>query len=119
LPLATAYTLVGKGNDGLRARGTTAQAGLQRLALLLGHHAEVDLDRLDARERGQRGGDVAGQLVAQRATGDGQQQLDPDQAAGDREALDHAELGDRPADLGVVDGGEGGLNGLLERGRGS
>ena len=42
-----------------------------------------------------------------------------DDAVGvDVDRADHAELGDRAADLRVVDGGEGGLDGVVERGRG-
>ena len=90
LPLATAYTRVrepgwANGMTG-SAPPAPAQAGLQLLALLGGHHPEVDRHRGDPGDRADRGGDVVGQLVPQRAAGDGEQQLDPDGAVGaDRE----------------------------------
>src|SRR5262249_52434676 len=57
-----------------------------------------------AGQGGDGGGDVAGDGVAQRAAGDCEIYLNPDVAVGgDVDALDHAQIGDRPPDLGVID----------------
>ena len=87
--------------------GRPAQSGLQRLALLLRHHAEVDRHAGHPRYRGDRLGDVVAQLVLQRAAGDGEQDAQPYRAArvhGHR--LDHVQFGDRPVDLRILHGGE-------------
>ena len=55
-------------------------------------------------------GHPPGDLVAHRASGDRQVDVDVDRAAVDPDVLDHPELGDGAADLGVLDLGKGGVN---------
>ena len=60
-----------------------------------------------------------GDRLAHRAAGDGEVDADVGDAVGHDDALDHAQLGDRPVDLGVLDGGQRRVHGLLDRaGRG-
>ncbi len=120
LPLAIAYTLVsepGWANGISRSCLAAAQPALQLAALLLAHHVEVDLDPADAGQLADGAGDVAGDGVAQRAARHRQPDVDPDGPVGrDLHVLDHAQLGDRAVDLGVVDAGQG-LGHLLDGGR--
>ena len=64
------------------------------------------------RQRLHRGGDVLGEGVLHRAAGDRQVELDERRRPPglDRHVLDHAQLGDRAADLGVVDGAQRGAD---------
>ena len=57
-------------------------------------------------------GDPAGDLVAHRAAGDGEVHPDLRDAADHRDALHHAELGDRLADLRIVHSRQGGTDGV-------
>ena len=96
-------------DDRLRP-GVPAQPGLQFAALLLAHHAEVDLHATHPADAGRRGRDVGAQLVPQRAAGDREQ----DGHLGDavrayRGRLHHAQVGDRAVDLRVLDGGQCGV----------
>jgi hypothetical protein len=97
----------------------TPQLPLQCLALLGAHHVELDLDAGHPGDALDRRGHLAGDLVAHRAAGDRQEHLDPDLAARlDPHRLDHAQLGDRPADLRVVHGGQCGVHQIGRRGGG-
>ena len=75
-----------------------AQLLAQFGALLVVHHVEADLDRAGARHIGDRGRHLLGDLGLLRARLGGQVDPDVHAAVGvDVDALDHAELGDRPA----------------------
>ena len=96
----------------LVGRRVAAQLLAQLAALGVAHHAELDLHR-PTRPRHPRhgGGDVAGELLLHRAAGHGQQHPHGDRAAAaDRHRLDHVQLGDRLADLRVVDRRQGGAD---------
>ena len=100
-------------------RGRRAACVAERLALLVGHDAELDAHGGRRRARAPTAAVTSlRDLVAHRAAGDGQQARGrrrvPSAAISTR--VDHAELGDRAVDLGVVDRREGGRH-LLDRGR--
>ncbi len=120
LPLTIAYTLVsedGWANGITRSGAPPRTRGLQVLALLLAHHVELDPDAGHAGQRRHRAGDPAGDGVAHRAAGHGQVDADGDEpVVADLDGLDHAELGDRAADLWVVDAGQRGQH-LLAGGK--
>jgi hypothetical protein len=93
-----------------------AQPGLQFLPLFGGHRPEVDIDGGDTGHRHRRGRDVLPKFVLERAAGDGEQDADVGHPAGiDRHRADHAQFGDRPADLRILHRGEGGGDGVVER----
>ena len=75
------------------------------------HHAEGEVDVGDAGDRAQGGVDVAVDGVLHRTAGDGQQHGESYDAAVDLDGLDHAEVGDRTLDLGVVDPRQRGVDG--------
>ena len=112
LPLTIAYTLVseeGWANGITRSGRAAAERGLHVLALLLAHHVELDPHAGHAGERRHRPGDPGGDRVPHRAAGHGQVHADGHDAVGaDLDGFDHAEFGDRAADLGVVDAGQRG-----------
>ena len=92
-------------------RAPAAQALLHGLSLVVGHHAQRDLDLMVGSDLGDGRSDVGGEPVLERACGDGQQDRRADgRRVGrgiDDDVVDHAELGDRALDLRVVDLGEG------------
>ena len=86
------------------------------LALLVGHHREVEGDPLHTGQRGQGRGHPAGDLVAQRAAGNGERDQHIDDAVVvERRLADHAEVDDRAPQLGILHGPQG-LDDLLSRG---
>ena len=89
----------------LRLRGRGARAAElrhERGALLLAHRRHPNVHALDA-ERGERRLHVAGDAVLERAPGDREQDVHADDIALDLDGLEHAEVLDRPPDLGVED----------------
>ncbi len=93
--------------DLLLRAAVAAQLGLQDLALLGAHDVELDLDARHAFDLADGGGDVAGDGVLHRTAGHGEVDADAHRPVGsDLDALDHVEVRDRAADLGVDDGGE-------------
>ena len=120
LPEAMASTLVselGRANGISLVGLAAAQILLELLALLVRHHPEGDVDAAHAVDAGDRRRGVAGQGVLHRASGDGEQDRHGDLPGGiDVDGLDHPELGDRTADLRVVDGGQGSLDRVQQRG---
>src|SRR5262249_5898873 len=87
---------------------TAPQVLLELGTLLVGHRAQRELDAGDAVHLAERATYVAVDGVLERTAGDGEQHGDRDlPRVVDREVVDHAELGDRPLELGVVDGGQG------------
>ena len=109
----------GFANGMSRSASTAAKLLRQLRPLLVGHHVQRDLDPGHARHRGHGTGDVPGDRVAKRATGDGEEHLDPHlSAASDVDGLDHSEVGDGTLDLGVVDRRERGHD-LLGRREGT
>jgi hypothetical protein len=84
-----------------------AQIGLQLLALLGRHHVEHDVHRRHTGHFCDGGRDLPGDLVTHRASRDGEIDADPNVTRrADLDGLDHAQIGDGTADLGVVDGCE-------------
>ena len=57
---------------------------------------------------GERAGDAALDLVAERAPGDGEGDLEGDRVAVDAHVADHVEVDDRAVELGILDGSKGG-----------
>ena len=96
----------------LGARLAAAQLRLQVGALLLAHDAELEREFADAVDAVHGAGDVALQRVAHRAARDGEEDLQRQATAVDLDGVDHAEFGDRAADLGVVDVRERFVHGL-------
>ena len=77
--------------------------GAQCLALLIGHHRELEVDRGDPVERHDRVVHAVLDLVAQWASGDGQGDEDRHRAVGSRlGAPDHVEVDDRAVQLGIL-----------------
>jgi hypothetical protein len=106
---------LGERDDALRL--AASQRSLQGPPLLLAHHVELDPDPGHPVELAHRGRDITSDLVAQRAAGHGQPDIDPHgPIGGDVNVLDHAELGDRTVDFGVADTGER-LGDLIDRRR--
>ena len=91
--------------------GTTAEQLLQLQALFFAHDIELDKYFGDVRHFADRSHHAFGDGLAHRAAGDSEVDTDLDFAAGDFDALEHADLGDRAMDLRVLDGGEGSLDG--------
>ena len=81
------------------------QPDAQLLALVVGHHREVELDARDARRAGAAAASTRDcDLVAQRAAGDGEGDEHRHGAVGPPfGAADHAEVDDRAVQLGVLD----------------
>ena len=107
LPDATAYTRV---SEPARAKGTSRSATPPRSLVFSSPRCSslmtpsVTVTPVTPSTRGEGRGGVLGEGVLERAGRDGEQDRDGDVAGlvgGD--ALDHAELGDRLADLGVDD----------------
>ena len=88
-------------------RRVAVEALAQLLALVVGHHREVEADGVHPVEGGDGGGDAVGDLVAQRAAGHGEGDQDADPAAVDADVADHAEVDDRAVQLRVLDGPQG------------
>ena len=117
LPDATAYTRV---SEPARANGISRSAMPPRSCWLAARARcsslitpRVTVTPVTPGDRGQRRGGVLGEGVLQRAARDGEQDGHGDVAGVvDRDALDHAELGDGLADLGVDDRREGGVEGV-------
>ena len=107
------------------AVGRLAAAGGRRIAdheltnlgpLLVGHDRKVERDRRDAIEFGHRGGNPSLDLVAQRATGDGEGDLHRHRRALDVHPLHHAEVNDAAVQLGIFDGAQRVDDGALGHG---
>ena len=120
LPDATAITWVSESGraNGISLAGCPPRkvcwSSWRCSSLITSSVTSTDADALDRRHRV---GDVAGQGVLHRAAGHGQQHGDADPAVvTDRDVVDHADLGDRSPDLGVVDGGERSVDALERRG---
>jgi hypothetical protein len=92
---------------GLLAAGgggrVAVQLGAERGPLVVGHHGEVEVERVDPVERGDRRRDPVLDLVAQGAPGHRQRHRDPHPGAVDRDAAHHVELDDAAVQLGVLD----------------
>ena len=89
----------------LRARsaGRVAVHQLSDLGpLLIGHHAEVDRDEVDAVERLHRVGDLGLDLIAERAARDGEVDADLDVTTVDRGGANHPEVDDAAVQLGIL-----------------
>jgi hypothetical protein len=97
---------------GLPAAEDLLEAG----ALLGGHHAQGQVHVGDAGDAAERPGDVTGDRLLERAPRHREQHGQVhDPAVVDVDRVDHAELGDRALDLGVVDGRQGGVDLLKGR----
>ena len=84
-------------------RLATAELVHERLALLLRHRAERNLDALHAGEWHDRLRDVVLDPVLEGAALDRDQDVDADRSAVDLDLLEHADVLDRPVDLRVED----------------
>ncbi len=85
-------------------------------AFLIGHHREVERHAADTGQRCHGGGDTAGDLVAQRAAGNGERDLHIEHAVvAEGDVADHAEVDDRAAQLGILHRSER-IDDLLVRG---
>jgi len=109
---ARAGACLGEGDVGrlllpLSLRLACLQTLPQRVALLVGHHAEGDVDMVDAVEGLHRVRDPVGELGAQRAAGDGEGDVDGDGGAVDVDATNHVEVDDAPVQLGILHGAKG------------
>jgi hypothetical protein len=94
---------------------TAAQTGLEFPPLFRRHDPEVDPDASDARHRPNGRRDVPGQLLAQWAAGNREQDPDVDNAVrADVDRSHHTQVRDRAVDLRVVDRRERGADGLFE-----
>ena len=102
------------GEGDLTLRVVAAQGGAKLRALLVAHDPQGHVDTGDSLDSQERGSGVLGEGVLERAARDRQQNRDGGTpGVVDRDRLDHAELGDGLADLGVDDLGEGGEEGVL------
>ena len=91
---------------GRRAR-ITVQPLAQLLAVVIGHHGELEVDASDAVEWRDGVGDASCDLVAQRAAGDGEGDEDPDSSVVVQvDVAEHPEVDDRSVQLRVLDGTE-------------
>jgi hypothetical protein len=95
--------LVGAGGGGRIA----VEPGAQRRPLVVGHHREVEVDRLDTVERRDGAVHPPGDLAAQGATLDGERHGHVDPRPVDGDPPDHVEVDDAAVQLGVFDGAEG------------
>ena len=118
LPDATAYTRVSEPGcaNGITGSAASPRSMLAQLgALLVAHHVEGDGDGSGTRHVGDRLGHPLGDLGLLRARRRGQVDLDVHRAVvGDRDALDHVELGDRAAEFRVDHFGQCGADRALE-----
>ena len=90
-------------------RRVAVQLLAQRLALLVGHHGEVEVDVVDAVERRSRAA-VTRCSISLRSgqPGDGEGDEHADRAVGaDVDVADHVEVDDRAVQLGVLDRAQG------------
>ena len=93
--------------------GVAVQRAAQVLAVLVGHHGELEIDRVDTVEFGGGVGHTPLDLGLQRTSRHGQcDQHADDAVAHDRDAAQHAEIDDRAVQFGVLDGTQG-LDDLL------
>ena len=84
-----------------------AQFGLELAPLFLAHHVQIHAYGGDTRQLADRGRYLPGDRVTQRAAGHGQENAHQHHSARrDLDALHHAQIGDRPVDLGIVHGGQ-------------
>ena len=91
-----------------RRRRVAVEAHAQVLALLVGHDGEVEADTGHARKGLHCAGHAVGDLVAQRAPGDGERDQHLDAPVGpDLDVAHHAEVDDRPVQLGILHGTKG------------
>ena len=92
----------------LHRGGPAAQLRHELFALVLVHLTEDHLDALAGIEdRANRGPDIGVDAILQRATRDGQQDIDADDSVVDLDALEHPDVLDRLSDLWVEDVSEG------------
>ncbi len=103
----------GLGKRDFALRDPAAELGFERGALLVAHDIEDDVDRGDPVDSHERRGGVAAERVFEWAASDGEPDFEG-RVSGvvDGDRLDHAEFGDRLADLGVVDLREGSEEGI-------
>ncbi len=88
--------------------GIAVERAPELLAIVVGHHGELELDRLDTVELRGGVGDPTLDLALQRAAGNGQRDEHPDDTVvADLDAAQHAELDDGAVELRVLDGSEG------------
>ena len=82
----------------------SAVEGLAELgAIVVAHHGELEVDRLDAVELCSGLGDASLDLALERAPGDGQRDQDPDDTVlAHRDAAEHAEVDDRSVEFGIL-----------------
>ena len=90
----------------------------QRRPLVVGHDREVDPDLVDAGQPAHGLAHPLVDLVAQRAAGDGEGDLDRDPRPLDAHVPDHVELDDGPVQLGVLDGTQRGQHVVTGEGHG-
>ena len=89
-------------------RGIAVQGAAQRLALVVGHHGEVELHAGHAVERLDGTGDAVLDLVAQRTSGDREGDEDVGgSAVVELGAPEHPEVDDRAVQLGILDRSKG------------
>ena len=87
--------------------GVAVQRLAQVLALAVGHHGELEVDRVDAVELRGGVGHAPLDLVLQRAAGNGERDEDADDAvAADVDVADHVEVDDRTVEFGILDRSE-------------
>ena len=90
-----------------RRAGIAVQALAELLAVVVGHHGELEVDASDPVERCDGVGDASCDLVAQRAAGDGEGDQDPDPpVVAEVDVAQHPEVDDRSVQLRVLDGPE-------------
>ena len=87
-----------------RRAGRAVQLDAQLLALLVGHHRELEVDVVTPSSVRERAADPVLDLVAQRAAGDGEGDEDVGRAVGvEFGSAQHAEVDDRAVQLGIFD----------------
>ena len=100
---------------GLYGVAMPTKQSFQLCSLLVGHHVEVDTNPRDVRHFHNCRGDVLGDAIAQRAALRREVDAHVDRAViGDGHRLHHAQIGDRPVDLGVGNGRQRGVNGRCD-----
>ena len=98
----------GFGEGDHRLSGAPAQTGAQLGALLVVHDPHTHLDAGDPLHGAHLTARVLAEGVLQGAPGDGQQDQDGDEAVvTDLDGPHHAQVGDRTAELGIDDAGQG------------
>ena len=108
--------LAGRDREHPRRRGKIGRDGAvlrlepslrhQRRPLRRIHHAGADIDTLHAGKGLDLALDIGPELVAERAGGDREGDLDSHHSAVDLDAADHAQLDDVRAELGIDDSGQ-------------